>query len=155
VIVGLIQHAPSDVIRWAIIHFGDGTDPTLSPLQAWPVYDDIEPPTPDNCVSVFSTTPEPGQRNMVSGDYPFHYGFMVRVRAQTSSGALLKIKTIETRLSQQLYDQVITIGGVNYVIHSVSIKSGPLRSGLDSPSTKRSIYTLNCTAYIQPYPVVN
>jgi hypothetical protein len=138
-------HTPSDIVRWLLIQLGVGTTPLASPLGEWPCIDDQEPDRPDNCLTTYDTTPRHYGTSMIDGYEWKHYGFQVRVRGADKPTAGKKAYEVHHALTEGFGTLTVTPGIGDtaqyqcYRAHNVNI----LRLGLDSPGTKRSLFTVN------------
>jgi hypothetical protein len=55
-------------------------------------------------------------------------------------------------LSESFYRQETTIDGVTYLVHAFSLTSDIIALGKDTPSSKRSSFTINTSAAITKLP---
>ncbi len=138
----VLQHSPADILARAMIALAMGSDPTEEPLDDWPVYVNSEPKLPDNCLTVYDTSPKYDGRSMIDGETWQHYGIQVRIRATTFEVALLRAEFIRVDLNETLYDETVIIAGTEYLIHCAS-STNLLRLGADSPNSKRQLFTVN------------
>lgn len=139
-----MQHSPADITAQVLIDAGQCTDPTDE--DTWPVYVSDEPNTPDNCVTVFDTTPTDDGNSMVDGEEMGHFGLQVRVRAETHAVGWDKADELVTFLTQGVYDRNVTIDGVDYLVDCYAGANGPLALGKEAPHSKRRVFTINVTA---------
>lgn len=144
---GSLSHSPADVIRRLLIALGAGSDPDAAVLGVWPVYVDLEPPAPDNVLTVYDTTPRVHGRTHPVGTTQLHYGVQVRIRATTTAVGWTKGNAI-TEVFDGMYQDPITVGGTLYHVHAVH-HSGIIRVGKDSPTTKRSLFTINALTVLK------
>jgi hypothetical protein len=138
----IFSHSPADVIRWLLVQLGQGSDPTLSPLQPWPVYASSEPNEPDDVLTVYDTTPQGDGRIMLGGMQQVHWGVQVRVRSTIHVDGWKKAKGLEAALSEEVAYTTVNVGAVPYVVYAVSTSS-VLVLGKEQPSTRRSLFTCN------------
>ena len=141
----LLTHPPSQIIARLIIDLALGTLPTTT-ATTWPVYVSNEPTNPDNAITVYDTMPVNDGRVM-QGELQYHYGFQVRARSTTYLIGWLKLNNIQESLSE-VDHEVITISGVQYLIHCVSGFSGVIALGTEAPESKRELFTLNALVTI-------
>ena len=144
---GSLTHAPSHILQRLLILLGVATDPLATTLGAWPVYEDMEPASPDNVITVYNTTPRVHGRTHPAGTTQQHYGFQVRIRGTTAPVAWLRANTIAEAFDGQ-YQSIVTIAGTEYVVHAVH-HNGIVRIGKNVPTDKRSLYTMNPLAVIK------
>lgn len=137
-----LLHSPADMIAQLLVDLGLGTSPTADPLGAWPVYVDQEPATPDNCITVYDTSPQSDGRSMIDGETFQHFGFQVRVRGITHKIGYAKAEAIRVMLNENSYDKTVHLDLSHYLIHCIN-GTTLLRLGKNTPSDKRSLYTIN------------
>jgi hypothetical protein len=139
-----LLHSPADIVRHILIDLGEGSDPgagTSAP-GAWPVYSPKEPSTPDNVITIKNTTPKLDGRSHVDGEQVEHSGFQVRVRSQDTLVGYPKAASIRKTLNEQAINVVVRIASAVYHVQCVSrVSLIPL--GEESPSSRRTVYTLN------------
>jgi hypothetical protein len=143
---GPLLHSPADVLRWVLVQATSLGDPTVTPLPDWPGYESREPSLPDNCVTLYDTEPRDDGRSQIDGEREVHYGVQVRVRGRDKKTAAGKAWALVDALNEDIYFDVVTVPpeGTQYRVYSVSNAVGPLFIGRDSPTTDRSLYTINC-----------
>jgi hypothetical protein len=130
-----------------MINLGLGTDPTLLPLQPWPVYADGEPPSPDLCITVFSTSGKVDARMMNTGQSVQRPGVQIRVRSTDSRTGRSMIENILKVLTEQMYMFNVSIGpgtsANTYLIWALTDIGNIIALGKEVPHTRRNIFTLN------------
>jgi hypothetical protein len=136
-----LLHSPADILRALVIDLGQGADPDLG--GNWPVYATNEPSMPDNVITLYDTTPQYDMRAMVDGESSFHWAYQVRVRSASHPAGLVKMDAIRVALDEQIYANALTLGSAHYVVYNVAKSGGILYLGVDNPSSKRSLFTLN------------
>lgn len=164
----LLNDSPADVIRWLLVQLGQGiitlpsgliiasglvTDPSLSPMQAWPCYATDEPDSPDSVITVYDTQGRDDGRSMIDGERYEHHGFQIRVRAPTHRIGQLKAQQIKVVLDQAVVHRTVTFNDQNgtsrsYDVPCVSRTSDVIPLGKDTPSTKRRLFTINAVCPI-------
>jgi hypothetical protein len=143
-----LKHSPADILRRVFISMGLGSDPDEIPLDDWPIYSSGEPPSPDEVLTVKRTQGRGGDRSQVDGSRTWHYGFQIRCRSGTSKIGQEKLENIAHSLNEDLYRAGVTIDSTSYCVHSVTLTSDVLDMGKESPASRRSLASLNGTAYI-------
>lgn len=139
---GLLNHDPSDIVRWLLIGIGQGTDPTAS--GAWPVCVE-EADLPDSLIVVSDTQGRMDGRIMHTGEQDSHPGVQVKVRAATRRLARAKANQVAIALDEGVLRNAVTIGANTYCVQSVSRTGDILSIGKEVGSgSKRSLYTINC-----------
>lgn len=139
-------HSPADVVRRVLIGMGLGVDPPSTP---WPVRVDLEPHSPEECITVYDTTPQDDGRNQISGERWQHEGIQVRVRARDFPMCWDKACAVKEAMDEDASEEIVTLDGVRYLLHSFSKVSGPIRLGRDKPATGRAIVTINALVTIR------
>lgn len=86
---------------------------------------------------------------MIDGEDFHHFGLQIRVRGTDDPSTYARIELVHTTITEHSYQDLITVGGVTYLVWSFSNVSAPLSLGKDAPNSKRSLYTLNCLASIR------
>ena len=148
-VTNTLLHSPADVIRGCLIDLGLGSDPTLDPQAAWPIYVSSEPTTPDNCLTVYDTQGVEDGSSQLDGELWTHHGFQVRVRSTDHVTGWARANAIRQALAQQVLDNAVAVGTSHYVIHAAAGIGSVLVLGKDTPTSKRSLFTLNATAVLR------
>lgn len=138
-------HSPAVIVRELIALLQLGTEPELA--QPWPVYADVEPDEPDNCITVYDTAWKGDGRAMVTGETFHHFGVQVRVRAVDHATGFSKAKAIHEAFDTQVYQNRVPLDSQVYDVHNVS-GTDVLSIGQDTSTSKRHIFTLNPTVAI-------
>lgn len=138
---GLLTHTPADILRWCLIDLGYGTDPDDD--DSWPIFVGVEPPEPDNCITIGNYLGIDGGREMIGRERAEYDGIQVRVRSSTLNVGWAKCHAIGIALDQSIYDNTVTIGASSYVIHSVRRTTNVLSLGKEPPTSKRDLFTIN------------
>jgi hypothetical protein len=144
--VPALPHSPAQVIQQLIADLSLGTDPLAN--TAWPVFASGEPSKPDNVLTITDTTGLDDGRVMQSGELLTHYGFQVRIRAVDHATGWAKADAIRTAFAESVYQNRVTLDATHYLIWAVTHIGQVLALGKDTPSTKRSLFTLNATVTI-------
>jgi hypothetical protein len=142
-----LLHSPADIVRQLLINLGVGGDPDVDPLPDWPVYEDKEPTSPDEVITVYDTTPKSDGRSMVDGETWLHYGLQIRVRGVDKPSAYAKTESVRRSINEQIVMAVVNMNGTHYLVPAIC-NTNMVRVGQQSPATKRFIYTINGTAAI-------
>lgn len=157
-------NGPDDVVAkmiWANRNLG--TDPSWweSKLDAsddpsgaheWPVFAGGEPGRPDNCITVYETTPVFGAKLMPTGEVMQHYGITVRVRGRTKKIARARAEALRQDFNKSCTDQTVTLDGSTYLIPSLPrVTLVPV--GREAPASQRWLFNLNCLLVIVTHPL--
>lgn len=152
-----LAHPPQNVLAWALINAGLGTDPApwagTTAGDDWPVFYGVEPDRPDNAVTVYEGTPQLDGRTGPDGAVVQHYGFTVRVRGGPSKAAVrLKAETIFRYLNETLYDLKLTLDGQEYSVPSAYARR-IISLGLQQfGSNQLWLYNVDVIAPLLAYP---
>lgn len=142
-----LLHSPADVVRWCLVSLALGTDPNN--IAAWPVYTANEPALPDNCVTTYDTVGKSDGRSMVTGELFTHYGFQVRIRGKDEATGRPKAEAIRTAMAESVYQETVTIGNEQYLIHAITGIGQVLPLGTETPTSKRVLYTVNALVNVK------
>jgi hypothetical protein len=133
-----LAHSPADIIRYLLIAQGIGTLPTSNGL--WPIFATTEPPTPDNCITVYNTTPD-GYTRVMQGEVRPKYAFQVRVRAVDDQTGWLKANSIRELFTAISY-ALVNISSSVYRVQAIVGVGNILPIGKE-PTSRREIFTQN------------
>jgi len=144
---GSLDHSPADVLRRVLIALGVGTDPALG--GSWPIFAAGEPDKPDSAITVYDTTGTQQGRTHTDGEVQEHHGVQVRIRAASHSAGYAKARDVATALDRDLYQEIATLGAARYMIHAATRTSDVLTLGRESPTSKRTLFTLNAVLSVR------
>ena len=144
---GVLNHSAADIICQLMLDLSLGTSYQLS--LDWPVYVSQEPDSPDNCLTVYDTTPLLQGRAMIDGEVQERDGIMVRIRGATFLEARDKAVAIAIAFDQSVERTMVTIGSHVYRIQAISKTSGPIDLGKNVPDTKHHVFTYNATVSVR------
>lgn len=136
----IADYSPADITSRVLIALGvlSAPDDGLS----WPCFVNGEPPDPDNIVTVYDTAGSDDGRSMIDGSVLGHYGINIRIRATKHTTGWNKARTIFDAISNDVYQHIVTIGAVSYLVWCFS-KIGDILSVGKEPNSQRNIFTLN------------
>lgn len=135
-----LHHSQADVLRWLLVSLGIGTDPTDD--VSWPIHASSEPDLPDNMLTIYDTTGITEGRIQRTGETVEHRGVTIQIRGTDYRTAWSKSNAVRVALDESISVSSVSIGGYNYTVHAVTIKSGPLALGKE-PTTNRFLFTIN------------
>lgn len=138
-----LQDAPSAIVRKLLVDLGLASDPLAVPLLPWPAYAKSEPPTPDNCVTVYDTAGTSTGRAHPTGELFGYQGFQVRVRAATDRAGWIEVDAIMTTLAQDVYRRQVTVGANTYLVQCVTRIGDAIALGREAGVSERRLWTLN------------
>jgi hypothetical protein len=146
---GPLTHSPADIIAKVLIDLSLGLEPPTTP---WPVFVSNEPDVPDNCITTYDTLGKSSGRTNYDGEQQEHHGVQVRVRSINHPIGFTKARAIAIALDQSVYDMVVSIGSVSYLVHCVNRQGDIISLGKEvtvsgykseSPSSRRQIFVIN------------
>ena len=115
---GTLTHSPAHIVQQMVVDSTLGTDPEDD--LAWPVYYSKAPGVPDNSVTVFDTTGMYTGRTATDGERAEHHGVQLRVMSATDAIGYRKARELAVWLDSDVYQTVVTIESVVYVVHAVT-----------------------------------
>lgn len=139
---GSLLHSPADVVRWALINAGVGTDPDLE-LEC-PIFTDKERESPDDVITVYTTTAKLQGRTQTDGEIQGQEGIQVRIRASDPKGGFTKADAVRDVLDKLNYP-VIQVDSSIYRFPAFNRTTSVIPLGDESPTSKRKIFTINGT----------
>ena len=119
---------------------------------SWPVYLGSLPDSPDDLIFIKETTPV-SQGRYMEGAHVRAYAASVTVRSNNYTKGDTRIRLISRNLTEPTHGLTFPLTRAsptsgNYLIHNVSIASGPFHVGLESPQSKREVFALNILSTI-------
>ena len=151
--MGPLNDSPADILRKLLVDLGLGVWPPIPKDQEstqWPIYATGEPPSPDNCITVYDTTGVKDGRMMSDGAIDFHHGFMVRLRAAMFPRGFAKANDLAEALDKQVQDNIVTMSsGAVYKVYVTSRTGDVISLGRDTPTSKRSVFTINGICHLK------
>lgn len=149
---GPLKHSPGKVVKYLLIQAGIGVDPDVLPLLpgAWPVYDHVEPSSPDQCVTVYDTEGrEAGGRHQISGERQDTPGIQVRVRSPDKDSGTAQAELIRVTLDAQFNvavtvpDPAPSLGTTSYSVWSITRVGNVVDLSKYNPNAMLSLFTIN------------
>lgn len=146
-----LTHPPSQIVQNLLIGEGLGVRAAVGNETNWPVFYSKEPSSPDNCITVYDTTGKSGGRSMIDGELLGHEGIQLQIRSQTYLGGWNKSNSLQRFLAQGALRKVVhvpvntdnNLSAADYLVHCFSNISDVLKLGLEVPTAKRSLFTIN------------
>lgn len=138
-------HSPAAIIAKLLVAAGAGSDPPAGP---WPVFVANEPTNPSNCVTVYNTAGTSDGRSMLDGAVFTHPGIQVRVRSDDESG-WLKAEALRKLLAEGVRQASVVVGDATYTVYCCARISNVIPLGKEAPTSKRSIFVVNCTVALR------
>src|SRR6266852_910018 len=140
-----LGHSPARIVAALLISAGQGSDPTLAPLQDWPCYATNEPSDVDDILVVRDTVGRHDGRLMIDGSQQEHHGFQLAVRASDHDIGWVKANAVKIFMTEAAYQAEVIIGTHNYLIWCFSNVQLIDVTGRQTPKTKRTLITINGT----------
>ncbi len=151
-----LQHNPSQIVRAVLIAKNLGTFPVPGSNVSWQVFADTEPPMPDNVVTVQGTAGVEAGRSMIDGELQGFFGIQVRVRSALPRPGYLKTSSIQRVMAEKptltqegIYDEVVTLDGVVYLLHCFSRVKDVIYLGKETQTSTRQLHSLNAICTIK------
>lgn len=144
---GTLTHSPARVVRQMLVDLGLGVAGDYDQTGRytggdWPVFAASEPDLPDECLTVYDTTPIDDGSIMIDGERQEHQGVQIRVRAREHDAGWLKARAVAVALDESVYDETVTIDGTTYLVMSANRQGGIAVLGKE-PTSRRNLFTLN------------
>lgn len=160
--LGQIVHSPADIFRYLLIQQGYGSLPNITSPQPWPITADTELDSPDNAITVTSTTGEIYGRVQVTGEHVEAFGIQVKVRSSYSTAGWTQVNAVavgmdHTDIDNSLNYQLLTIPAnvqqgtptAIYTVQAVTRKGPVISLGREAGSSRRFLFTVNCIFTVQ------
>ena len=147
---GKLDHAPAQIIQQLLIDLGLATD--IASAAAWPVYYSDHPNQPDDSICVYNTDARLQGRSQVEGETQEFYGIQVRVRSASVLNGYNKCQAIASAFDLQVLRTevtMVTIPSASYLVQSVTRTSSVISLGVENPTSRRRLYTLNAMVSIR------
>ena len=149
-----IPDPPSVIVRKLLIDYSLGADIQFNSVGTyagsnWPVFTDVEPATPDNCITVFDTMGMDQGTEMNTGAIFGPVGVQIRIRSKDKPTGWTRADRIYAWMCREVYQATVSIGANRYEVHCFADIGNVLSLGLDSPNTKRSLHTVNGQVHIK------
>lgn len=136
-----ITASPARIVQRLLVENGWASDPDLTIVGTWPAYYDNEPDLPDNCITIYDTTPALDSDLMLSGEQTQHEGITIRIRSKDHDVGASMTRQLLKQLTEQVYFKYLTIGSHQYLVQCFAQLS-IVRLGRDS-KTKRTLHNIN------------
>jgi hypothetical protein len=147
--MALAIDSPAVVTQYLLIQLGLGS--AISQKQPWPIVANQEPPTPDDVITVRTTTGFDDGRIMVDGEDLHHYGIQIRVRSGDEQRGYEKANAIHEALAKSVTRATVNVNGNQYFIQCYSHIGQVLPLGKELQTT-RFLHTVNA---VFPYDKTN
>lgn len=146
---GSLSHSVANVVAQLLVDLDHCTAPASD--GSWPVYATREPDRPDDCVTVYNTTGIIGGRDTPTNERAEYNGFQVRIRGNDHETAYAKALAIALAFDSSVSKKTVTVsdrtgtGTSQYTVWSIKRTSDVLSLGAETPTSRRSVFTLNAT----------
>lgn len=135
---------PSTILQAKLVDLSIFTDPTLR--LSWPLFMIAEPDTPNQCATIYDTTPVVDGIVKQTGEMMQHYGLQLRVRDPSYASGWNKATEVKTLLPTLRY-VTITVDGEDYQLQAAIPTSGVIPLGMDDK--RRELFTVNFVATVK------
>lgn len=148
---GLLLHSPANIVKNLLVSLGMGVDPITPPAipLAWSVFVNSRPQTPDNLIVVYDAEGREHGRAHVSGERQLHHGVQIELRSDTYRVGYERVRAMAVSLDQDVYQETVTIAGVDYRVHAITRTSDVSSIGKESPTSKRNIFHIDCLVSVR------
>lgn len=144
----MYYYSQAEILGALILANGWASQGGAYPLGQWPLYISGEPPSPDSCVTVFSTEGQGDARLMPNGQVIEHPGIQIRVRSPDFNTGRSYLEGLKINLAEKIVRYVVSVGpGTStnqYMVYAVTKFGRILEIGKEASHSRRSIFTLNC-----------
>lgn len=138
--VNVLADSPADILAAYLLSAGIVTSSAVA--DDWSAYVSHTPEKPDNCVSLYDTTPLKDGR-MRDNTIVHHFSVMVQVRSRVRAAGWSKMQAVAGTLDN-VNRNVVVCNGTSYRLQTVTRVSGPTDLGEEEESSKkRRLFTLN------------
>ena len=132
--MSVLNHSPAEIVRQFLIKKELGSDAGAT----WPVGYSVEPEAPDNVLTIYDKVGQQHGRTHDDGETQEHHGIQVRVRYGGSyHPGWLKAKNIHDTFDTDCWNETVTIGSDEYMIHGITNTSDVLSIGYEGTSRRR------------------
>lgn len=135
-----LKHSPQDILSRLLIAKAAGSQPGAG--AAWPIHVGVEPDSPQNVITVRGTAGVGAGRQMHDGAKKQHYGVLLRIRSGSQQPGYEKAAALVQVLTEEVYQETVTIDGDSYFVQCVSQVSEPIDLPKE-PTSSRIIHTVN------------
>lgn len=137
---GILVHSPADVLRYLMVDLGLGA---LLNSGTWPISVDQLPDKPDSSIVVRDTVGRLGGKDNPTGQLQRHPGIQIIVRAAKFPTVWTKAEGILQSLTESVNAKQVSIDDSAYLVQSITITSGPIGLGKESPRSNRNLLSIN------------
>lgn len=154
---GALSHLPSNIIRQLLVDLGVGSLPTDNISN--PISIENEPNSPDNVITIYTTTSVLQGRNQNNGEMNEFYGIQIRIRNSDIQNGWIKAKKIQNEIDTVVNRNTVSIADTtgtstsSYLVHAITRTSGILSIGKEGQEsrggrTDRNLFTINAIVSI-------
>lgn len=148
-----LDESPAHIVAVLLADLGYGADPEVG--GDWPIYDGLEPDTPDNCITIFDTPGELQGTVQIDGEIQERFGLQIRIRCSSQTVGWTKANALAVVCDQVVSQNTVIIGSNQYLVTTITRRGGILNLGRERPQTggqgvtsKRSVYTFNAVVSV-------
>lgn len=111
----------------------------------WPAFIGVQPPSPNNVITVYDTEGIKQGRVMIDGEVQDKAGVQIRIRAEGPVDGYVKGRAILNGFDKSVDRNTVIVGSNQYVINSMSRQTDVLSLGLEEGTGRLYLHTLNYT----------
>ena len=148
---GTLAHSPAYILMQALVDQGVGVVGSVPKTGTWPIFVNAEPTEPDDLISCIDQAGRLGPRNHVDGSAEDKEGVQILVRSVGGSNSgWIKANAVAVVIDEDIYDQLVTISGTQYNLHSISRRGTVISLGKDENQSKRNYHSINVLLSVRP-----
>lgn len=139
---GRFNHSPGEVIRQMLVDLSLGTLPES--VSSWPTYYSFLPEdkNTNNLLCVYDTAAVMQGRTF-DGETQKFFGFQIAIKSNTLSDGRNKGRAILDAIDTDTHNLEVELEGSTYLLHSVDQTGDLIYAGMENPTTRRRLFTIN------------
>lgn len=142
-----MNHGAAEIIQQLLIDLGLASD--IGDATDWPVFEGYLPDKANqgNVICVYNMQ---GNLEGITVDLEMqqHEGFNVAIRSDTIEDGESKGRAIFRGLIRQGHNAEVVLNGSTYKIHGVTPTSDLIYAGMENPTSRRRLFTINAITAI-------
>jgi len=147
---GILYHSAARIVQQLLIDLGLATDYDGAD-SAWPSFLGVEPPTPNNVLTLFDTEGRIQGRLMNDGEVQDKPGVQIRIRNESVVDGYVKGRAILNGLDTGVERTSVIVDEDQYTVQSLTRTTDVLSLGLERGTGRRWLHTIN---YVVSYRYV-
>lgn len=145
------EFSQADVVLQALIELGLVEDSTSEDWSGFVGSEPDGPEVPDNVITIFDTGGRVFPRSTPDSHRIEYPGVQVRIRSGLYTEGYTKARNIALALDGINYE-IVEVEDNEYLIHTISRSTEVLSIGKESPTSKRSLFTINAMISYRKLP---